>query len=212
MECWNSGVGRNINSIFQYSSFIVKKAKIAILLSIVLIVGIVLVTLWGNLQEKKASEAEEKVPKISTGGADMRLEKIQFVEDKHGHKTWELEAKSAQQFQDQNIVVLEDVKVTFYAKEGRTFFLTGRQGKIYQDSKNVDLVGDVVLTSDEGYELKTHSIAYRHSDKIVSTQDPVEIEGEQIRLTGKGMLVNIEAKTFKILSQVKTQLKGRGRV
>lgn len=205
-------MGRNINSIFQYSSFIVKKAKIAILLSIVLIVGIVLVTLWGNLQEKKASEAEEKVPKISTGGADMRLEKIQFVEDKHGHKTWELEAKSAQQFQDQNIVVLEDVKVTFYAKEGRTFFLTGRQGKIYQDSKNVDLVGDVVLTSDEGYELKTHSIAYRHSDKIVSTQDPVEIEGEQIRLTGKGMLVNIEAKTFKILSQVKTQLKGRGRV
>jgi LPS export ABC transporter protein LptC len=189
-----------------------KRIKIAILISIVLIGGIVLVTLWGNLRERKASEAEDKLPKISTGGADMRLEKIRFVEDKHGQKTWELEATSVQQYQDQNIMVLEDVKVTFYAKEGRTFFLTGKQGKVYQDSKNVDLVGDVVLTSNDGYELKTHSIAYRHLGKIVSTSDPVEIQGEQIHVTGKGMTVNIENKTFKILSEVKTQLKGRGKV
>jgi lipopolysaccharide export system protein LptC len=46
----------------------------------------------------------------------------------------------------------------------------------------------------------------------VSTSDPVEIEGEQLRLTGKGMLVDMEAKTFKIFSQVKTQLRGRKKV
>jgi LPS export ABC transporter protein LptC len=189
-----------------------KKAKIIILISIVLIGGIVLVSLRANLRERKASEAVEKLPKVFTGGANMRLEKIRLVEDKHGQKTWELEAKSVQQYQDQNIMVLEDVKVTFYAKEGRTIFLTGKQGKVYQDSKNVDLVGDVVLTSSDGYQLKTHSVSYRHLGEIVSTSDPVEIEGEQIRLTGKGMLVDMEAKTFKILSQVKTQLRGRKKV
>jgi LPS export ABC transporter protein LptC len=188
-----------------------KKAKVVILLSIVLIGGIVLVTLWGNLREKKASEVTEKLPKISTQGADMQLEKIRFVEDKHGQKTWELEAKSVRQYQDQNIMIVEDVKVTYYAKEGRTLFLTGKQGKVYQDSKNVELVGDVVLTSSDGYQLKTHSVSYRHLEKIVSTSDPVEIEGEQLRIAGKGMLVNMEAKTFKILSQVKTQLRGRNR-
>lgn len=186
-----------------------RKAKIAILLSIVLIGGIVLVTLWVNLREKKAVE---NLPKISTEGADMRLEKIRFVEDKHGQKSWELEAKSVQQYQDQNITILEDVKVTVYAKEGRTFFLTGKKGKVHQDSKNVELVGNVVLTSSDGYQLKTHSVSYRHLEKIVTTSDSVEIEGEQIRLTGRGMLVNMEAKTFKILSQVKTQWKGRGKV
>jgi len=189
-----------------------RKAKIIILISFVLIGGIVLVSLWANLRERKASEAVEKLPKAFTGGANMRMEKIRFVEDKHGQKTWELEAKSVQQYQDQNTMVLEDVKVTFYAKEGRTIFLTGKQGKVYQDSKNVDLVGDVVLTSSDGYQLKTHSVSYRHLGKIVSTSDPVEIEGEQIRLTGKGMLVDMEAKTFKILSQVKTQLRGRKKV
>jgi LPS export ABC transporter protein LptC len=189
-----------------------KKAKFVILLSIVLIGGIVLVSLWANLRARKASEAVEKLPKVFTGGADMRLEKIRFVEDKHGQKTWELEAKSVHQYQEQNIMVLEDVRVTFYAKEGRTIYLTGKQGKVYQDSKNVELVGDVVLTSSDGYQLKTHSVSYRHLEKIVSTSDPVEIDGEQLRLTGKGMWVDIEGKTFKILSHVKTQLRGRKKV
>jgi len=186
-----------------------KRIKIAILLLIVLIAGIVLVSLWGNLREKKFSESTEKIPKVSTGGADMRMEKVRFVEDKQGKKTWELEANSVQQYQDQNLMVLEDVKVTFYSKEGQTFILTGSKGKVDQSSRNVELVGDVVLTSSDGYQLKTQSISYRHSEKLVSTSDPVNIEGEQIRLTGIGMLVNMEAKTFKVLSQVKTQLKGR---
>jgi LPS export ABC transporter protein LptC len=185
-----------------------RKTKTVILLLIVLIGGIVLVSLWANLRARKAWETREKVPKVSTGGADMQLKKIRFVEDKQGQKTWELEAESVNQYQGQNIMVLENVKVTFYAKEGRIIYLTGKQGKVYQDSKNVDLSGDVVLTSSDGYQLKTDSASYRHSEKIVSTGDPVEIDGEQIRLTGKGMLVDVEAKTFKILSQVKTHLRG----
>jgi LPS export ABC transporter protein LptC len=185
-----------------------RKTKIVILLLIVLIGGIVLVSLRANLRARKASEAVEKLPKVSTEGADMQLKKIRFVEDKQGQKTWELEAESVHQYQEQNIMVLEDVKVTFYAKEGRIIYLTGKHGKVYQDSKNVDLLGDVVLTSSDGYQLKTHSASYCHSEKIVSTADPVEINGEQIRLTGRGMLVDVEAKTFKILSQVKTQLRG----
>jgi LPS export ABC transporter protein LptC len=189
-----------------------KRVRIAILISIVLIGGTVLVSLRTNLRARKASEAVEKITKVSTEGADMQLKKIRFVEDKQGQKTWELEAESVSQYQEQNIMVLEDVRLTFYAKEGRVIYLTARRGKVYQDSKNVDLTGDVVLTSNDGYQLKTHSASYCHSEKVVRTSDPVEIEGDQIRLTGKGMLVNVEAKTFRILSQVKTQLRGREKI
>ena len=143
-----------------------------------------------------------------TDGADARLEKIRFVEDKEGRKTWELEAKSIQQYQDQNMMLLEEIKVTYFTKEGRSYTISGLKGKIHQDSKNVELVGDVVLTSSDGYRMKTHSISYRHSEKIVTTSDPVEIEGDQIRLVGKGMWVDMEAKIFKVLAQVKTQWRG----
>jgi LPS export ABC transporter protein LptC len=119
-----------------------------------------------------------------------------------------LEAKSIQQYQDQNLMVVEEVKMTLFSKEGRTFTISGNQGKVYQDSKNMELLGDVVLTSSDGYRLKTHSISYHHSDKKVTTPDPVEIEGEQIRVEGKGMWVDMEGKIFKVLSQVKTHWKG----
>ena len=186
-----------------------KKTKIAIMLSILLIGGVVLVSLWVNLQErKKMLEEAEKVPNISTDGADHRLEKIRFVEEKHGKKTWELEAKAIYQYQGQNILLLEDVKVIYYAKDGRSFTLSGDKGKVHQDSKDMELVGNVILTSTDGYRLKTKSMTYQHLSKQVRTPDPVEFEGEQIHLTGKGMLVDMEAKTFKVLSQAKTQWKG----
>jgi len=182
-----------------------RRLKIAILMSILLIGGIVLASLWMNLQGRKASEEGEKIPKISTEGADIRLEKIRFVEDKHGQKTWELEAKLIQQYQDQNMLLLEEVKVTYFTKDRRIFVISGDKGKVYQDSKNMELVGNVVITSSDGYRLKTHSVSYRHGEKRMSTSDPVDMEGEQIRLAGRGLLIDMEAKTFKVLHQVKTQ-------
>jgi len=185
-----------------------KKAKLVILILILLIAGAVLASLWVNLRGREASGEKEGVPKISTGGADMRLEKIRIVEDKHGRQTWELEATSVQQYQDQNIMVLEDVKVTYYTKEGRSFIISGNKGKIYQDSKNMELVGDVLLTSSDGYQLKTHSVSYHHLEKKVTSSDPVEIEGKEIQLVGTGMLVDMEAKIIRVLHQVKTRWKG----
>ena len=123
-----------------------RKTKFVILISMVLISGFVLTTLWLKLQEKKVPKKEDGLPKISTEGADMRLEKIRFVEDKHGQRTWELEAKQIQQYQDQNLMMLEDVKVTYYSTDGRVFIVSGKEGKYYQDSKNLALVGNVILT------------------------------------------------------------------
>jgi LPS export ABC transporter protein LptC len=185
-----------------------KRAKVVILILILLIGGIVLTSLWMNLQGKKESGEGESLAKIPHVDADMHLEKIRFVEDKHGKKTWELDAKAIQQYQGQNIILLEDVKVTFYTKDGRSFILSGNKGKVYQDSKNMELVGDVLLTSSDGYRLKTHSVSYQHANKKVTTSDPVEIEGKEIQVVGTGMRVDMEAKIIKILSQAKTRWKG----
>jgi LPS export ABC transporter protein LptC len=188
-----------------------KRIKIGILVSIALIGGLVSVLLWVNLRDKGSSPAEEKVFKISTEGADVRLEKIRFIEDKHGQKTWELEARAIQQYQEQSVMVLEDVKVTVHTKDGKSFVISGDRGKVFQETKDLELTGNVLVASDDGIRLKTNSVSYRHSEKRVSTSDPVEIEGDQIQVVGKGLLVDIEGKTFKILGGVRTQLKARGK-
>jgi LPS export ABC transporter protein LptC len=185
-----------------------RKAKILILILLVLITGGVLTCLWVNLREREASGEKEIVPAISTEGADMRLEKIRFVEDKEGRRTWELEAKLIRSYQDQNTMVLEDVTVTFYTKEGHSFVISGKKGTVHQDSKNIELVGDVQITSSDGYLLKTHSINYDHAGRKASTADPIEIEGKEIQLVGRGLQVDVEAKVITVLHQVKAQWKG----
>jgi LPS export ABC transporter protein LptC len=186
-----------------------RRVKLAILALILLVGGIAFASFWGNLREKKARESVEEVPKIVQDGSDNRLEKIRFVEDKHGQKTWELEATSVQQYQGEEMLVLQDVKVTFYSKDGKVYTLSGKNGRVEQKTRNMQIKGDVVLTSSDGYSLKTQSLDYRHEERKASTSDPVEIEGEKIRVTGNGMLVDLDAKTYRILHQVKTHLKGR---
>ncbi len=184
-----------------------KRIKIAILISIGLIVLVVSLILWANYRGRKPTD-DIQLPKIAIEGADSRIEKVHFVEEKHGRKTWELEAKSMQHYQDQNLMILEDVRLTFFAEDGRTFTLTGKQGKVHQETKDMELEGDVVATSSDGYRFKTHSVSYDNQQKKIQTPDPVELDGDQLSLKGLGMLVDVEARTVKVLHDVKTQWKG----
>ena len=183
-----------------------KHIKIAILISIGLIILVVSLSLWANFRGRKAAE-DVDLPKILIDGADSRIEKIRFVEEKEGRKTWELEAKAMQQYQGQNAMVLEDVKLTFFSKDGRIFTVTGKQGTVNQDTKNMELIGDVVVASSEGYRLKTHSMAYTHQGKKIRTQDAIELDGDQLWLQGRGMIVDMEAQTVSVLHEVRTRWK-----
>jgi LPS export ABC transporter protein LptC len=183
-----------------------KRIKIAILISIGLIVLVVSLSLWTSYRGRKSVE-EMNLPKILIDGADSRIEKIRFVEEKEGRKTWELEANAMQHYQGQNVMILEDVRLTFFSKDGRTFTVTGKQGRVSQDTKDMELVGEVVVSSSDGYRLMTHSMAYTHQGKKIRTQDAVELDGDQLRLKGRGMIVDMEAQTVSVLHEVRTQWK-----
>jgi len=187
-----------------------KKAKLLILVAIVVIAGSIVAVIGFNLHGKKGSRVQEE-PKVTAEDTKMNLEKVHFVEDKGGKKTWELEAQSVQQYEDQNLLILRDVKVTVYTKEGRSFVISGKEGRVHQDSKDAELSGNVILTSSDGYQLRTQSVAYDHHMKKVTTPDLVEIQGDQIRVQGKGMVVDMEARTFRIMNQVKTQWRREGK-
>ncbi len=182
-----------------------KRIRLAILVCMILISGAVVASLLLNVHGRKGAEEPEPIPKDTAADAKMYLEKIRFVEDKKGRKTWELEAKSIEQHEDQNSVDLNDVKVTVYTKEGRRFVITGERATVNQKSKDVKLSGNVTLTTSDGYRLRTESVAYHHEKKQIDTSDPVEMEGEGFRVQGQGMFVDIEARLFRILGRVKCQ-------
>ncbi len=188
-----------------------KRLKLIILLVMLVGSSFVFIRLWGNIKNEKGAERKEGVPKASNEKADMSLEKIRLVEDKHGRKTWELEARTAQQNNEDNIMILDEPKVTYYTEEGKIIIVTGTKGRVKQDSKDMELKGNVKLTSSDGYTLKTDSLSYSHQKRKVTTADPVEIEGDLMHLVGQGMQVDMETQTLKVFNRVKTQWKKGGR-
>jgi len=184
-----------------------RKIRVLVLVSIALIALLIGLKLWQGTNKNEGRIKENPVS-IPMENIDMRLEKIHLVEEKQGQKTWELEAKQINQYQGENLLILKDIKVNFYLKDGRVFNLSGREGKYYQDSKNMELLGDIILNSSDGYSLKTNSVFYDHSKKKVSSADIVEIEAGKIQMVGHGMLIDLDAKVFKLLNRVRAKWRG----
>lgn len=187
-----------------------KTVKYIILFGILLIIFYVSFNFWQK-SNRRSSLDESKNNTLLMNNEDMRLEKIHLVEEKHGQKTWELEATQINQYQGHDLLILKDVKAKIFLKDGKIFDISGIEGKFYQDSKNIELSGDVLLKSTDGYSLRTNSLFFDHSKKRVSTKDLVEIEDGRIKITGRGMVIDIEARILKLLSQVKTFWKGEDR-
>ena len=68
--------------------------------------------------------------KIESSAADIRIEKARYVETRDGREEWEVEADSALYFKADNITVFENVKVIFYSKNGTSYTLVGKKGRL----------------------------------------------------------------------------------
>lgn len=143
---------------------------------------------------------------IKSSGADVRIEKARYVETKDGEKEWELEADSAEYFKDDNLAVFDNIRVIFYSKGGINYILTGRQGKLRNDSKDIDITGEVVLTSDDGYKLETGSLKYIAAFKQIKTKDRVIFTGPDIRIEGIGFMADMVKEKVYVLTNVRTVL------
>jgi LPS export ABC transporter protein LptC len=117
-----------------------------------------------------------------------------------------LEADSAQYFKDENIVILDKVKATFFGKNGETYVLLGGKGKFNTQTKVIEVFDGIKLDSSDGYHLRTKSLKYQAEKRELSTPDPVEMRGPQLRVEGVGLIVELDRQRLKVLHQVATTI------
>lgn len=141
---------------------------------------------------------------VKSNKADIRIEKARYTETKDGQKEWELEADSAQYFKNDNLTAFENVKVIFYSKNGVNYTLIGREGRLRNDSKDMDIVGDVVVTSTDNYQLKTDSLQYMADVRQISTKDKVFFTGPGINIEGTGFLADMITEMVSVFANVRT--------
>ena len=73
---------------------------------------------------------------------------------------------------------------------GRTFTITGNEGRLGQNESTIQLDGDVRLEASDGFTLRTGNATYADADGLVRAPGPVEFARGGLKGTGIGMTYN----------------------
>jgi len=161
--------------------------------------GGVAVMVWLTLAPGPDKKAASQKPEVA---ADLKLDRVHYTETREGVKEWELEAASAVYFKEENAVVLDKVRATFYGKEQESYILVGAKGRFNTQTKVIEVFDGVKIDSSDGYHLRTRSLTYQSEQRELRTSDPVEMDGPDLEVKGVGMVVELNQQRVKILGGV----------
>ncbi len=161
-----------------------------------------------NVKLKSLTQKPKAIVKLSKNVPDLRLENVHYEKTKKGKIEWEIEAKVAHHFQGKDLLTLDGVKMFYYGDKKRTVIIKGKQGRIRPSTKDVELLGEVLIKSSDGYELRTNSLKYSSKTSTITTGDRVTIIGKKFDISGVGMELDIKRDRLSILHAVNTTIHG----
>ena len=123
---------------------------------------------------------------------DLQIKGFVYTEVGENKGKWEVKAASASYDKKQNLAVLEQVRVTVITADGKKYEMKADKGRIFTDKKNMNISGNVVITSDDGDNFFTDA--------------PVRMESRRIRITGQGLAIFLNSGELSIPSMVKANI------
>jgi LPS export ABC transporter protein LptC len=161
-----------------------------------------------NIKLKKLIKHPKTLIKLAKNIPDLSLENVHYEKTTKGKIEWEINAKLAHHFQGKDKLTLDVVKMVYYDKKSRTIVITGSQGRIKPSTKDVALLGKVLIKSSDGYTLKTNCLKYNAKTSLITTDDHVSISGKKFQVKGVGMVLSIKKNKMSILHAVHTTING----
>jgi LPS export ABC transporter protein LptC len=136
---------------------------------------------------------------------DLQAKNVRYTQVGSSGMKWEITADSAQYRKQENLALFDNLRARVIMKDGRVFVMTGDEGVLNTQSKDMDIRGNVVVVSEDGDTFRTDRVRYRESLKRIETDRPVVMESKHTRISGVGMVLNLKDQTMAILSGVQAK-------
>ena len=137
----------------------------------------------------------------------QRIQNFHRVKREHGRTVWEITAREARYFEQDNQIVVLEPRVTFFMKEeGRQAHLRGAEGRITLQGREMSAItlrGSVVVQLDD-MELQTEEATYDRGKDLITSPGDVAIHGRTLDVHGKGMEVQVGPQHVRLLAAVHT--------
>jgi LPS export ABC transporter protein LptC len=137
----------------------------------------------------------------------QRIQNFRRVKMEKGRTVWEITAKEAQYFEQDDQIVVVEPRVTFYLKDqDRAAHLAGAEGRISLDGHDVKMItlrGTVAIQLDD-LHLATEEATYDHGRDLITAPGEVTLRGRTIDVQGLGMEVDVTPQHVRLLKNVRT--------
>ena len=180
-----------------------RKAPFIILTLVVIFVSAVVGVLVHRARMPRPIPVEAAIT-----NADYRLKQVRLQETGSDGSRWQLDAEYSETFEEHNTTTMKKVVIKLDERskslaKPRNWTVTGDEGQLNQETKDVELRGNVVLVSSDGLRLETEQLRWDAEGQRAWTDAPVTIyqNGTVVRGTGFESRLTEEA----------TRIKGRVR-
>jgi len=148
-------------------------------------------------KQAPASEVSLTGPRITSSS---EMTGVQFEQSQNGTREWLLNASRLFSAENDSDMQLEDVKALFFGAAGKAqeTRISSQQARYNAETKKIALHGAVLIQNDEGYEMRTESLEYLAAEKKIRTTSAVNIQGNNIEVSGNLLLYDIVSGNYQL--------------
>ena len=175
------------------------KLKFFLISIIIILLGIIIAVFltYRNILDETAG-----LKSAIQSAAKMSLGKLHHTATRDGVIEWSLDASSAKLLDEKKQLILDDLSVVFYMKDGKKAYLTAEKGFLHTESNDIEVAGNVVVKNNN-YVLKTEKLNYEHTRRILFSNVSVEISSDSEKLTADSISFDLNTKKTMLEGNVK---------
>jgi lipopolysaccharide export system protein LptC len=156
---------------------------------------------------KLRSGPEKSQQSISSLMADTKvyMGQVRQTATQDGTKQWVLDAESAKLSEDGKQTFLKNIRVTFFMKNSGEVRLTADEGILYNDSNNIEVMGNVFVENESG-TLSAQKMLYDHGEKVLTCKNKVLLKGLEFNVEADVMYHDLKSNQTKFSGNVRSVL------
>lgn len=154
----------------------------------------------GAVQTEEIEETEEY---IKVKEALIKIEKGTVTGFKDGKKEWEIKADEISLGKDRKSTIFEKIGETIIFKDNKPY-LRIQLNKCIADmgSKSMELVGDVIIETEEGDILKGDRFFWDSKEETLASLEPVEVIVKENKITADQLTTDVELNKLELKGNV----------
>ena len=190
-----------------------KRKYLWIILIIILAVAISFYFIYNKGKDGGTGKTEDEIEEfeeedIEINEAPVKIEKGTVVGMKAGGREWEIEADKISLAKDRKRTIFEEIKKVVIFKDNEPN-LNIQLNKCIADmgSKSMELVGEVVIETNEGDILKGDRFYWDSEEETLASLEPVEIMVKENKITADELYTDSEINKLELQGNVKVTFK-----